>query len=102
MGTNFIVTPIFEGKCAASGKTWFRTAAEARASIINIKGVFRYLRERHKARHRWGKPSQKRSYYCSHCQGYHLTSWNFSSAKTEKENKAKHRFIVEHILSLVR
>lgn len=63
-------------KCRATGKVIFPALVDARLTIIRLKWARRITDFYGKRiKHRRGKPEQKRAYYCSFCEGYHLTKW---------------------------
>ena len=63
-------------KCTATGKTRFFDLGNANIAIQKLKSKKTAYNDITKKRikRRSGKASQCRSYYCSHCKGWHLTS----------------------------
>lgn len=76
-----------EPKCDATGKSIYTTEGEAKRVMNELKrGFHKWLgHTRKKRRHK--KPRQKRVYFCSHCQGFHLTSWETWPHNTRLETK---------------
>jgi len=64
-----------ELKCEATGKVRFNSEKEAKESMFRFRFTWKILRQGKRRKHRQGKPAQKRSYFCEHCNGYHQTSW---------------------------
>ncbi|MBE8719662.1 hypothetical protein [Sphingobacterium pedocola] len=65
-------------KCRATGKVSFDTKTEARLTIIKLKWsaiIRRNKIDGSRLKHRAGKIAQSRVYFCSYCNGYHLTKW---------------------------
>jgi len=68
-------------KCRATGKLSYPTKMKAKLAILHFK--WQALMRKNKVdgtriKRRMGKVSQRRSYFCEHCQGYHLTKWTKS------------------------
>jgi len=63
-------------KCRATGKTRYYDLGAAKQALLNIKTCTRFFDhiQGKRQNRRAGKPAQCRIYYCSHCQGWHLTS----------------------------
>lgn len=91
-----------EPKCEATGKSIYTTEGEAKRVMNDLKHGFHIWlgHTRKKRRHR--KPKQKRVYFCSHCQGYHLTSWEIKPHKTRIETKMERRYKIEILNRLIR
>lgn len=70
-------------KCPATGKTIFENQQVANEAIIKIKNhnKINFINKR-----RNGKSNQKRSYFCSYCKGFHLTSLEKFEIKKRKPN----------------
>lgn len=71
-------------KCVATGKVIFSSYLEARLVMYGLKWGYKRHRDVNgkRIKHRQGKPQQKRVYFCSHCNGYHLTKWDALDFKT--------------------
>ncbi len=65
-------------KCLATGKVVFASYLEAHIVMFNLKWGYKKHKDIHgkRIKHRQGKPEQKRAYFCTYCNGYHLTKWN--------------------------
>jgi hypothetical protein len=63
-------------KCSATGKTRFTDSGNAKIAMQKLKSkktAYNSVTQK-RIKRRSGKPDQCRSYYCSHCKGWHLTS----------------------------
>lgn len=62
-------------KCSSNGKTIFLTQMDANNAISSIKS-HNSLSGKHFTNNKrsTGKSKQKRSYYCTYCKGFHITS----------------------------
>lgn len=77
--TNIEINTVIERrKCRATGKVRFNSRAEAEFFILWLK--WRYKKWRRKRDRRksqfataGGKPKQRYTYNCDHCDGYHIT-----------------------------
>ncbi len=69
---------------------------EARYVMFRMKWGYKRNTDRsgRRVKHRQGKPAQRRAYFCSYCQGYHLTKWTadefYSYLHTEKKWQISH------------
>lgn len=64
--------------CSDTGKVIYSTKAEAMDVMAGFRARLKVKSEYGvRIKHRMGKPKTKRVYYCEHCEGYHLTSWNW-------------------------
>jgi len=81
MGTN--------KKCRETGKVIFTSWIEAQLVMLDLKWNYLYKRneEGRRIKHRQGRPIQRRAYYCTHCNGYHLTKWKKSNFNTYTEKR---------------
>lgn len=62
--------------CNATGKTIYPTKGEANFAMNRFKNIGKHYDITGKrVKRRVKKAEQKRAYYCTHCQGYHLTKW---------------------------
>lgn len=80
-----------KNKCPATGKTIYDTQSIANEAIINIKSHNSLTLKNKRST---GKSNQKRSYFCKHCKGYHLTSMEifkvvFKKSKQKNEEVKK-------------
>lgn len=74
-------------KCSATGKRRYDSLGEALNNILAFKHTNRYKNNISKKRtkKRKGKNSLKRAYFCSSCNGYHITSMTVYRKKEEKK-----------------
>ncbi|MFU1857233.1 hypothetical protein ACK8HY_09470 [Sphingobacterium sp. NGMCC 1.201703] len=65
------------GKCRATGKVIFPSRFEARCAMFRFKlrSRVKNVTDGRRIKHRMGKPSSRRAYYCRFCAGYHITKW---------------------------
>lgn len=65
-------------KCRATGKVGFSTLIEAQWVVLHFKLKSRVMSKTdgRRIKHRMGKGASKRAYYCTFCEGYHLTKWD--------------------------
>lgn len=78
-------------KCHVTGKTSFPNSSKAREIMLNFKhrmNVFNPVNNK-RVKRRIGKPDQCRSYYCSACKGYHITSQKLPINMDKKRKEMK-------------
>lgn len=86
--------------CDDTFKVSFPDAAQARAAVVNLKQALKFkTRDGKRIKHRRRKVRQKRVYYCSFCEGYHLTSWKWwirgSKKRLSKQKRNESSFIIK-------
>jgi len=64
-----------------SGKVYYRTKAEARAALAQIK--------RQNAQHKGRQRTECNYYWCAMCSGYHLTHKGIKQASAYKRKRNK-------------
>lgn len=69
-------------KCEATGKSRYPTPGDAKHAILTIA---RRNRSKHRSKKTTGKGGVKRSYHCSYCNGYHLTSANYKNIREQRK-----------------
>lgn len=73
-----------ELKCSATGKRRYPTSGDAKRTIESKLSI---NRSKNRSKKSVGKSTLKRYYRCTHCKGYHLTSWDYKSVKTYKKEQ---------------
>lgn len=64
--------------CHHTGKVSFGSRRDAERALHTIRcSVQRKGPDGKRIKHRCKRPLQKRVYYCTHCERYHLTSWSW-------------------------
>ena len=63
-------------KCKQTRKTRYATPGEAKVALDNLRATKRHYNyfTGKRVNRRMGKVKQCRYYYCTHCNGYHMTS----------------------------
>lgn len=78
--------------CNDTGKIIFPNEAEARSAVASMRWAMKLkTRDGRRIKHRRRKVGQKRVYYCSFCEGYHLTKWSWWLYGSKKRTSLKHR-----------
>lgn len=70
-------------KCLSTGKVVFKTSGEAKNRLLSLKS-------HNKCKFKSGsnkKPDVVRSYYCTYCRGFHLTSLDESYKRRKPTDK---------------
>jgi len=75
-------------KCEATGKVKFENKRDALAKIHKTKNITSYKTGQRVNRLR-RKRKEKRCYWCEHCDGWHLTSQDYSVVKAIREQRRK-------------
>ena len=75
-------------KCSATGKVRFENKKDAEAKIHKTKTLTSYKSGQRLNRLR-RKRKEKRCYWCEHCDGWHLTSQDYSVVKSIREQKKR-------------
>lgn len=71
--------------CHYTGKISFKSIEEARNALFILKqSAKRRGIDGRRIKHHCHRIKQKRIYYCTSCEGYHLTSWKWWSYGSKK------------------
>lgn len=73
-------------KCKISGKSIFETHSQAKEVMIAFKNRQRLKINGKRIKHRQGKAEVKRVYFCSFCDGYHITKESHYRENYAEEN----------------
>lgn len=72
-----------KNKCTATGKRRYSTIGDAKSALVSTKA---HNARKGGSKKSTGKNNIKRSYYCKHCKGFHLSSKDYLSMNKYNEN----------------
>lgn len=87
---------MIKNKCPATGKTKYISESDANEAMVRIKNINKL---KFKNKRSTGKSNQKRSYFCKHCNGFHLTSI-ITMNSVIKKHKNRNKIIKEFFKSI--